>query len=108
MAIAVKRELTWERGVHVAPCRVGGDRLLLAIDSRGELVRKVRLRPGVDEGIARAFLEGLLAHDDPEEPEPASPTRALFLVGALPPSRPPSCRPWRLRLPRLRRLAGIS
>lgn len=66
-----------KRGVSFASYRIGGDPVLHAIDSQGNLLRRVRLRADVDETIARAFLEGLLEHDDPLDPPlPPPPTLA--------------------------------
>lgn len=54
-----------DRGVCYADYLIYGDRALLAIDSRGNCIRRIRLSPSVDEGCARAWLEGLLDHYDP-------------------------------------------
>lgn len=94
MASAVAGKLR-DRGVHWADYLLRGRPVLLAIDSRGELVKRVRLAEETDEGCARAFLCGLLDHYDPLPP----PRPALRLVSesrVTPPRR-------RLYLPLLRR-----
>lgn len=65
-----------DRGVWWADYLSRGRPVLLAIDSRGELVKRVRLERDEDEDIAREWLDGLLEHYDPP--------RRLALV---PPSR---------------------
>lgn len=96
-------EVVLERGVHFAAYRSRGCRVLLAIDSHGDCIRRVRLGPEVDETIARAFLQGLLDHDDPQD---CPPPRHLQLVKPSLPSRP-APRPWRFWLPRLGRKTRI-
>lgn len=54
-----------DRGVWYAGYLVEGDSVLLAIDSHGNCLRRVRLSVGVDESCARAWLEGLIEHHDP-------------------------------------------
>lgn len=55
------------RGVQYAHYLVDGYRVLHAIDSRGNCLRRVKLTPDVDEELARAWLDGLLEHyDNPE------------------------------------------
>lgn len=39
--------------------------MLLAIDSRGNCIKRVRLSPDGDESLAREWLDGLLEHYDP-------------------------------------------
>lgn len=53
------------RGVHWADHLVGGCPVLLAIDSRGNCLKRVRMQPTSDEAAAREWLEGLLDHYDP-------------------------------------------
>lgn len=57
-----------ERGVHWADYLNRGRPVLLAIDSRGECIRRVRLERDEDEEIAREWLDGLLEHYDPPRP----------------------------------------
>ena len=83
------------RGVWWAEYLVSGCPVLLAIDSHGDCIRRVRMREDVDEGLARAFLTGLLDHTDPVPP-PRPPLRLV-----KPSSPPPSG--WRFYLPPLRR-----
>lgn len=52
------------RGVHLAHYLVDGWPVLHAIDSNGNCLRRVKLTDEVDEGLARAWLEGLLEHYD--------------------------------------------
>lgn len=56
------------RGVHEAEYLVDGHPVLLAIDSQGNCVRRVKMAPDVHEGVARAYLNGLLDHYDPVRP----------------------------------------
>lgn len=53
------------RGVWVADYLLDGRPVLLAVDSRGELRKRVRLASDADEEFAREWLEGLLEHYDP-------------------------------------------
>ena len=53
------------RGVHPADHLVGDCPVLLAIDSRGNCLRRVRLAPDIDEEVAREWLAGLIDHYDP-------------------------------------------
>jgi len=54
-----------DRGVWKAPYLLNGREVLQAIDRHGNCVRRVRLSLGVDEEVARAWLEGYLEHVDP-------------------------------------------
>ncbi len=56
------------RGVWLADYLVKGQRALLAVDSRGALLKLYPLAPDADEDCARAWLEGLLDHYDPLRP----------------------------------------
>jgi hypothetical protein len=59
------------RGVHHADYLIDGCPVLLAIDSRGNCVKRGKLLPDTDEECARAWLEGLLDHYDPLPRRPA-------------------------------------
>lgn len=87
-SVAAKRLLG--RGVWWADYLVRGRPVLLAITSTGECIRRVRMDEDVNEGVARAFLSGLLDHYDPLRPP-------LRLVPLSPPLRR------RFYLPPLRR-----
>lgn len=56
------------RGVHRADYLVQGFPVLIAVDSNGNCLRRVKMAPDVHEGVARAFLTGLLDHHDPLRP----------------------------------------
>lgn len=58
------------RGVWPAGYMIDGLEVLLAIDSRGNCLRRVKLAEGVDEEIARAWLEGIIDHYDPAPKRP--------------------------------------
>ena len=81
-----------DRGVWEAEYLLAGRPVLLAITSRGECLKRVRLAVDDDEEIARAWLEGLLEHYDP-------PRATLSLM----PAAAPSAAKRRLYLPLLRR-----
>jgi hypothetical protein len=57
-----------DRGVWWADYLNRGRPVLLAVDSHGECIRRVRLERDEDEEIAREWLEGLLEHYDPPRP----------------------------------------
>lgn len=83
------------RGIHTAKYLLDGHRALMAIDSAGNCIKRVKLAPEVHEGLARAFLEGLLDHYDPV------PVRPKLLL--LPSSPPLLARKWYLPRARIRR-----
>lgn len=64
MGIATAPKLL-DRGVWWADYLSRGRPVLLAIDSRGECLRRVRLDRDEDEEIAREWLDGLIEHYDP-------------------------------------------
>ncbi len=53
------------RGVWEGDFLLDGCPVLQAIDKAGNCVRQVRLRDGIDERVARAWLEGYLERVDP-------------------------------------------
>ena len=59
------------RGVHVAPYTLKGAPVLLAIDSRGDCIRRVRITSDTHDGVAREWLLGLLDHYDAQSQRPA-------------------------------------
>jgi hypothetical protein len=71
---------TLARGVVKALWRKDGYEVLLAITSRGDCLRSVVLRPGVNEARAVRWLEQLLERCDPKEP----PRPPLYLVAPTP------------------------
>src|SRR5881628_3496958 len=87
---ACSRDDLWGRGVHLAQYRVDGDPVLVAVTAAGDLLKRVRLSSEVDEGCARAFLQGLLDHYDPEEETPGRPALRLVSGGDLAPETPAS------------------
>lgn len=64
MATATPRPLL-DRGVWREPYTMAGCDVLIAVDRRGDIVKRVQLRAGVDEGRATAWLEELLERVDP-------------------------------------------
>lgn len=72
------------RGVHTADYLIDGHPALIAIDSHGNCIRRVKIVPSVDEECAHEWLEGLLDHYDP------LPRRPVLLIV------PPSPRKWYL------------
>jgi hypothetical protein len=62
--LATKSEIL-ERGVYEADYLVGGHQVLVAIDSRGNARKHVKLTPGVSYARAKAWLEQLLDRIDP-------------------------------------------
>ena len=77
------------RGVWWADYLRDGRPVLLAIDSRGECIKRVRLVRDEDEELAREWLDGLLEHYDPP--------RRLELVRTA-----PAPKPFKFYLPPLR------
>lgn len=84
MSVAIAGKLLG-RGVWFADYLIRGRPVLLAIDSRGECVKRVRLVRDEDEEIARDWLDGLIEHYDPPRrlellrTEPAALKRPLYL-----------------------------
>lgn len=72
-----------DRGVHFADYLLRGRPVLLAIDSRGECLKRVRLVRDEDEDMAREWLEGLIEHYDPPLCltliRPSAASRKLFM-----------------------------
>jgi hypothetical protein len=56
------------RGVHEEPYTKDGCLVLVAIDSKGDGRKRVKLSPGVSYDRARAWLEELLDRVDPIDP----------------------------------------
>jgi hypothetical protein len=54
-----------DRGVWREPYTMAGHDVLIAVDRRGDVVKRVQLREGVDEERAVAWLEELLERLDP-------------------------------------------
>lgn len=52
------------RGVREADYLIDGCRVLEAIDSRGNCVKRARILPGINEEIPREWLAGYLEHVD--------------------------------------------
>lgn len=69
------------RGVHPADHLKDGCRLLLAIDSLGNCLRRAKITPDSSEECAREWLQGLLDHYDPL---PSRPTLAVHQGGTTP------------------------
>lgn len=96
LQVNVIRSNLLPRGVWEADYLVRGCRALLAINRDHECVRRVRIRAGVDEEIARAWLEGLLERLDPapqltlvrDEPQRSSRDTLIRRICAAAPSRP--------------------
>jgi len=91
-----------DRGVYLAPYLVQGFEVLIAVDSRGVARKHVKLRRGVSEPRATAWLRAFLDRVDPvprlqlvrEDP----PSKKLDLRGAI-----DSLTEWRMqRDPKLR------
>lgn len=81
------------RGVWAAEYLIDGCPALHAIDSKGNCLRRVKLAVDTDEGVARAFLFGLLDHYDPVTPR----------LRLLPSSPPLPARQWYLPRGRISR-----
>jgi hypothetical protein len=64
MAPAPSRQLL-DRGVWREPYTMAGHDVLIAVDRRGDVVKRVHLREGVDSARAAAWLEELLERLDP-------------------------------------------
>jgi hypothetical protein len=53
------------RGVHFADYLVDNCRVMLAIDSRGNCIQRIKLGPDRSEMLSRAHCDGMLDHYDP-------------------------------------------
>lgn len=91
------------RGVHWAEYLIRGRPVLLAIDSRGELVKRVRLARDEDEEFAREWLAGLIEHyDPPRRLQLVKPPAPAAAPAAAPSPTPAPARAFKFYLPRLR------
>lgn len=58
------------RGVYELPYRKDGCPVLVALDSRGDERKRVKLLPGISYDRAWSYLEALLDRVDPESEQP--------------------------------------
>jgi hypothetical protein len=65
MASSTSARQLLDRGVWLEPYTMGGKEVLIAVDRRGDVVKRVQLREGVDPMRASTWLWELLERVDP-------------------------------------------
>ena len=104
MRTAATAEQLLERGVWLAPTRLDGCPILVAVDSCGNERKRVKLLPEIDEERAVRWLEQLLDRVDPPRPR-LTLIREYRSRGPEPKPEPDGYRPWEDQLAYALRMA---